>query len=108
MSANNNDKAPSSQTRKIKIKYDELSARYANQVVLNGSAEEIYLDFSSGAIPDPNTGESVIPIHTRIAMTHAAARRLLGALQQTLSRTQAAVDAKREAAVSASLPPLQN
>ncbi len=94
------------QTRKIKIKYDELSARYANQVVINGSAEEIYLDFSSGAIPDPNTGESVIPIHTRIAMTHNAAKRLLGALQQTLTRTQAAADAKAGDAGRASLPPL--
>ncbi len=107
MSANPKDNA-ASPARKIKIKYDELSARYANQVVLNGSAEEIYLDFSSGAIPDPSSGESVIPIHTRIAMTHAAARRLLGALQQTLAKTQAVVDARKEEAARASLPSLQN
>lgn len=81
-------------SRKIRIKYEELSAKYANQVVLNGSADEIYLDFSSGPVPDPQSGESMIPIHTRIAMSHGAARRLLAALQQTLMRVQPKAKAK--------------
>lgn len=97
--ANNATSAPAS--KRIKIKYEDLSAKYANQVVLNGSAEEIYLDFSSGPVPDPNTGESLIPIHTRIAMSHGAARRLLAALQQTMKRVdsnKAASAAKASAA----------
>ena len=76
---------------KIRVKYDELSAKYASQVLLNHSAEEIFLDFSSGVITDPGSGESLLPVHTRIAMTPAAARRLLQALEQTLNqRTPAA------------------
>lgn len=85
-----------SSSKKIKIKYEDLSAKYANQVVLNGSAEEIYLDFSSGPVPDPNTGESLIPIHTRIAMSHGAARRLLAALQQSLKRIDTAKAGRKE------------
>lgn len=86
----------SNTSKKIKIKYEDLSAKYANQVVLNGSAEEIYLDFSSGPVPDPNTGESLIPIHTRIAMSHGAARRLLAALQQSLKRIDTAKSARKD------------
>lgn len=84
-----NAEVTGSNSKRIKIKYEDLSAKYANQVVLNGSAEEIYLDFSSGPVPDPNTGESLIPIHTRIAMSHGGARRLLAALQQTVKRVEA-------------------
>ncbi len=79
---------------KIRVKYDELSAKYASQVLLNHSAEEIFFDFSSGVITDPASGESLLPVHTRIAMTPVAARRLLQALEQTLNQprgTQAPV-----------------
>ncbi|WFB34615.1 DUF3467 domain-containing protein [Kiritimatiellota bacterium B12222] len=86
MSKNQNTDSTS---KRIRVKYEDHTARYANQVVLNGSAEEIFLDFSSGPLPDPATGESVIPIHTRIAMSHSAARRLVSALQQTLKRIDA-------------------
>lgn len=68
----------------IRVKYDELSAKYANQVLLNGTNEELFLDFSSGAVPDPETGELIVPVHTRIAMNPAAARRLHAALEQSL------------------------
>jgi len=71
---------------KIRVKYDDLSAKYANQVIINGSSEEVYLDFSSGAMTDPSNGESTLSIHTRIAMSPAAAWRLAQTLQQTLSR----------------------
>ncbi len=89
-----------SKPQRIKIKYEELSVRYANQVVLNGSSEEVFLDFSSGPVPDPVTGESLIPIHTRIAMTPGGARRLLAALQQTLKR----VDATKTAIQASATP----
>ena len=75
---------------KIRVKYDELSAKYASQVLLNHSAEEIFFDFSSGTITDPASGESLLPVHTRIAMTPAAARRLLQALEQTLNASRPA------------------
>jgi hypothetical protein len=83
------DNTPDPSAKRIRVKYEDHTARYSNQVVLNGSAEEVFLDFSSGPIPDPASGESIIPIHTRIAMSHGAARRLVAALQQTLKRIDA-------------------
>ncbi|MGE9291065.1 MAG: DUF3467 domain-containing protein [Puniceicoccales bacterium] len=74
--------------KKVRLQYEEHSAKYASQVVLNGTKEEVFLDFSSGPIPG-NNAETIVPIHTRIAMSHSAARRLLSALQQTLVRSQA-------------------
>ncbi|MFQ3670061.1 MAG: DUF3467 domain-containing protein [Verrucomicrobiia bacterium] len=97
------NRAPDKSSIKLKVKYEELSAKYANQVVLNASAEEIYLDFSSGVIPDPATGEHTMPIHTRIAMSHNAARRLSQALQQALSRSSSPAPSPEQA----TLPPLK-
>lgn len=69
----------------IRVKYDESKASYASQALVQASAEEVFLDFSSSIITD-GTGARVMPIHTRIALSHAAARRLLSALGQTLQR----------------------
>ena len=101
---------PNSVQNKLHVKYDTFSAHYANQAIIVGASEEIYLDFSSGIIIDPASGQSLLPIHTRIAMTYGGAHRLLQALQQTLSR-QATTPAVRpsDPAVShaAALPRLE-
>lgn len=81
-----NDVNPPSAQR-IRVKYEELSAVYASQVILNSTGEELFLDFSSGVITDPASKESLLPIHTRIAMSGSGARRLLTALQQLLNRS---------------------
>lgn len=60
----------------VKIKYESKSAIYANQFIINQSPEEIFLDLSSGPIPDPATGQTMIPIHTRVALSYAGAERL--------------------------------
>jgi hypothetical protein len=73
-------------SKKIRIKYEKREALFANQVILNGTPEELFLDFSSGPTQDAESGETVVPIHTRIAMTPAGARRLLAALQQSFQR----------------------
>lgn len=99
-----NDPAPA---RKIRLKYEEYSARYASQTILSGSLNEVFLDFSSGPVPDGATGESLVPVHTRIAMSPDGARRLLAALQQTLKRIEAS-GAKATSAQRATLPPVKN
>ncbi len=71
---------------KIQVKYEDMTARYANQVVLTTGQEEVYLDFSSGLIPDQGQGFSTLPIHTRIAMTGGGLRRLYQVLGQLLSK----------------------
>jgi Protein of unknown function (DUF3467) len=91
---------------KLRIKYEELSAKYANQVIINSTPEEIYLDFSSGAISDPSTTDSVIPIHTRVAMSIPAARRLAQALNQTITHLDSQNTKARDAR-AASLPKLE-
>ena len=95
-------KTQSPRPQRIKVKYEDTAVRYANQVMLNGSAEELFLEFSSGPVPDPATGESIVPVHTRIAMTPGSARRLLAALQQTLKRVEASKVAMQASAKPAS------
>jgi hypothetical protein len=71
---------------KIQVKYEDMTARYANQVVLTTGQEEVFLDFSSGLIPDQGSGVSTLPIHTRIAMTGSGLRRLYQVLGQLLQK----------------------
>ncbi len=78
---------------RIRVKYDKLEALYASQALVNASAEEIFIDFSSGVMPDPGTGDQLMAIHTRIAMSPSAAARLASTLQQTLSRGTSAQQA---------------
>ena len=73
---------PKSQQVKLQVKYEDMTARYANQIVLTTGQEEVFLDFSSGVIPDQGAGVSVLPIHTRIAMPHGALKRLHQMLTQ--------------------------
>lgn len=77
-----------SPTKTIRVKYDHTHALFANQVLLKGSSEEVVLDFSSGPVADPDSGETVVPVHTRVAMTPQGARRLLSALKQALQRQE--------------------
>lgn len=75
---------------KLKIRYQEMAARYANQVIIHSTKEEVIMDFSSGVVPDPITGESTIPVHTRIALTMGGARRLYELLGRSLERDSSA------------------
>jgi hypothetical protein len=70
--------APAQQQQSIplQIKYEDMTARYANHVLLNTGQEELYLDFTSGIVIDRTAGVSVMPIHTRIAMTPSGVVRL--------------------------------
>ncbi len=71
-------------TRQVKVRYAETSALYASQVLVNASGEDIILNFSSGYMSDPSSGQTLLPVHTRIAMTAAGARRLHALLEQVL------------------------
>jgi len=83
------EKTPEKQgSQQIHMRYEQTMASYASQFVLNATGEEIIVNFSSGSIPDPRTGENHLPIHTRIAMSTAAARRLANLLNQALSATE--------------------
>ena len=86
--------------QQIRVRYNDTSAQYASQVMINTTAEDVILNFSAGPISDPAGGEAMLPIHTRIAMTSGAARRLLQALGAALKQQQAAATAIPAAAQS--------
>ncbi len=95
--------------KQIGVRYDEFMARYANQVLLRSTPEEVFLEFSSGVIPDPGSGQPLMPVHTRIAMSHAAAKRLAEMLSQTLLAAKpGSVEAQTATGDAASgFPPLK-
>lgn len=72
----------------LQVRYENLSAKYANQVLLNATGEECYLDFSPGVVMDGGSGGAILPIHSRIVMTPAGMLRLYQALGQALQNYQ--------------------
>lgn len=75
-------------TQQVKVRYTETSALFASQFMINTTNEDLTLNFSSGPITDPASGETLLPIHTRIAMTPGAARRLHQVLGSILAQQQ--------------------
>ena len=61
------------------IRYDQASAQYAAHTIVNANSNEVIIDFSSG--PIPGNDEQVLPVHTRIALSVEAAKRLASLLQ---------------------------
>lgn len=80
----NNQQKSNDRKRQVKVRYAETSALYASQVLVNASGEDIILNFSSGYLSDPSSGQTLLPVHTRIAMTADGARRLHALLDQVL------------------------
>src|ERR1700728_874710 len=78
---------PSNQQQVLQVRYDDLKASYANHVLVSVGAEEVYLDFTSGIVAD-RPGVSVLPIHTRVAMTPSGVVRLTQLLSQTIQNFQ--------------------
>jgi len=78
----------------VRILYEETSATFANQVIVNSGRDQIILDFSTGIISDQNSGTHLLPIQRRIAMTPANAASLVnsltGVLKQISEANQAA------------------
>src|ERR1700753_968854 len=71
----------------LQIRYDETNAKYANQVLLNTTAEEVDLDFSPGIVAG-GQGGAVRPTPTRVVRTPPAALRLCQAPGQALQNYQ--------------------
>lgn len=72
--------------QQIKVRYNETSALYASQFIINTTQEDVTLNFSSGPLTDPASGETILPIHTRIAMSVGAVRRLHNVLGSILKQ----------------------
>jgi hypothetical protein len=94
---------PQQQSIPLQVKYEDMTARYANHVLLNTGQEELYLDFSSGLVVDRAAGVSVMPIHTRIAMTPAGVVRLWQLLGQAVQNFQV-IQAGQQGAAGTAAP----
>lgn len=62
--------------QQIKIRYAETSSLFSSQFLVNATAEDVTVGFSSGYMQDPGSGETTLPIHSKIAMTLEGAQRL--------------------------------
>lgn len=71
--------------QQVKVRYNETSALYASQFIVNTTDEDITLNFSSGPMSDPAGNETILPVHTRIAMSKQGAVRLYKILSQVLT-----------------------
>ena len=68
----------------IDVQYEQRTAVYASQFILNGADDELVMDCSSGVVLESQDGHPVMPIHTRLAMSWGAAKRLTTLLNQAL------------------------
>ncbi|NNK58692.1 MAG: hypothetical protein HKP44_15420 [Desulfofustis sp.] len=78
--------------QQITIQYKETSALYASQFIINTTTEDLVINFSSGYLADQRPQGTVLPIHTRISMTHEGARRLYDLLGKSLSKSHTETD----------------
>ena len=88
----------------VKVRYTETSALFASQFIINATNEDVTINFSSGPLVDPAGGETVLPVHTRIAMTQQAAKRLHAVLGSILNPQK---HGEVAAAAQATLPKIQ-
>jgi len=72
------------QPQNFQLRYDETTAKYATQAVLNVTDDDVIINFASGLITENNNKQGILPIHTRIAMSHNNALRLAMLLNQAL------------------------
>lgn len=68
----------------LDVRYGQQAALYASQFLINAGGEEVTLDCSSGV--ETTNNQTVVPIHTRLAMSWGAAERLHSLLQQALEQ----------------------
>jgi len=84
-------------SQQLKLRYEQSSALYASQFVITANGDEVIVNFSSGSLPDSASGDSILPIHTRIALSTKGAQKLANLINQALSAsisTQAMNEAK--------------
>ena len=88
----------------LQVRYENTAATYANQIVVNANPEDLILNFSSGAIHDPQSGEAILPIHSRIALSWTGAARLRALIDQAMQSQQqanvAAAESQQQAAAA--------
>lgn len=105
-----NDKKPQTAAPQqgVRVRYDETTAQYAAQFLITMGEDDVVLNFSSGMMPDPRTGEAYLPVHTRIALSNSSARRLASLLTQALNAQGQRPANAAPAAAEAKLPSMDD
>lgn len=85
----------------VRILYEKTDATFVNQVIVNSGRDQIILDLSTGIISDQATGNHVLPIQQRIAMTPANAANLVQTLSNVLRQISEANQAAMQEAEKA-------
>jgi hypothetical protein len=86
--------AAEQRTVSMQVRYENMETQFASQFIVNSTREEIIVNFSPGAIADPQTNQQMLPINSRIAMTPNGAARLVQTLTNVLKNLQAAAQPK--------------
>ena len=68
----------------LDVQYGRKPALYSSQFLINAGAEELTLDCSSTV--EVTGGKTVVPVHTRLALSWGAAERLHALLEQALTQ----------------------
>ncbi len=85
-----------SRQQQIKVRYNETSATFASQFIVNINGDELILNCSPGPLTDPATGETILPVDCRIGMTMNGARRLHDVLTRVLTQRGTAARPDRD------------
>lgn len=75
---------PQTNASNVRLRYDSMDTTFASQFIVNASREEIILNLSPGYIAEPGSGDRLLPIQSRIAMTPQGAARLVQTLNTVL------------------------
>ena len=75
------------QPSELDVRYGQQASLYASQFLINAGAEEVSLDCCSSV--EIANGQTVVPVHTRLAMSWEGAMRLHALLQQAIDQKQA-------------------
>ncbi len=68
----------------LDVRYGQQAALYSSQFMLNAGVEEVTLECSSGI--EVTDDQTVVPVHTRLAMTWGGVERLHALLKETLDQ----------------------
>ena len=80
----------------VRLRYEQTSALYASQFIVNANQEDVVINFSSGYISDPASGENTLPVHTRIAMSPTGVSRLIETLAKALRSIEGAAQMRAQ------------
>lgn len=82
-------KAAQPQQQRVEVDDGDVTACYANFCRVNGTPEELIIDFGLNSQPF-GTPEKPLKITQRLVVNHYTAKRLLAALQLSIQRHEAA------------------